>query len=893
MSTESRRPDPDQLLAHVIAEEASARRGHLKIFLGYAAGVGKTYAMLEAAHQRKREGLDVVIGYIETHNRVESERLVADLETLPRKTIEYHNVTLTEMDVDVILNRHPALVLVDELAHTNAPGSRHPKRYLDVEELLNAGIDVYTTLNIQHLESLNDVVAQITGVLVHETIPDRVIDEASELELVDLPPDELLNRLREGKVYVPDQAGRALQDFFRQGNLTALREMTMRRAAARVDNQMRSYMETRAIAGPWAAAERLMVCISPNPLGEHLIRSARRLADELNAEWMAVYVETPRDSTLPQQKRDMVAGTMRLAEELGARSYTLLSSGSMNALAQTLVDFAHKNNVTKIVAGKPLRPAWYERLRGSLVSHLIHMSGNIDIYVVPTSEPAHLPPEENPLQIHSNLPRYIWSILLVATATGLSYFFAQDISPTNLVMIYLLAVVITAVYLGRGPAILASLLGVLAFDFFFVPPRFTFSVSDTEYLLTFTGLFLVGIVISALTVQARQQAEAAQRREADTAVLYALSRDLAAADGLSAVINAIRTHIEADFGRDVIVFLPEGSSNLRAYSDDPAAPADETEVSLAIWVYQHGEPAGRGTDTLPAAKARYIPLKTSQRVIGVLCIKPPDEGQKLTPEQRRLVDAIASQAAQAIERVNLADQARQIKLLQAAEKLQNALLNSISHDLRTPLVSITGALTTLEEQGESLDTTAHRSLVETAREEADRLNRLVGNLLDMTRLEAGALKVKSESCDVEDVIGTAVGQMDERLMGRNIQIIVPRKFPPIAVDFVLIVHVIHNLLDNALKYSPAGSPLEVRAEVHADEVYIEVLDRGVGIPEGDLERIFDKFYRVQHPQQVTGTGLGLAICKGIVEAHGGRIWAENRPGGGSCFTIALPISEGK
>ena len=527
------------------------------------------------------------------------------------------------------------------------------------------------------------------------------------------------------------------------------------------------------------------------------------------------------------------------------------------------------------------------------MSYLIHMSGDIDIYVVPTSEPAHLPPEENPLQIHSHLPRYIWSILLVTATTVLGQFFGRDISPTNLVMIYLLAVVVAAVYLGRGPAILASLLGVLAFDYFFVPPRFTFSVSDTEYLLTFTGLFLVGIVISALTVQARQQAESAQRREADTAVLYALSRDLAAADGLNAVINAIRTHIEADFGRDVIIFLPAGSNTLRSYSDESGAPSDETELSLATWVFQHGEPAGRGTDTLPAAHARYIPLKTSQRVIGVLCIRPPDQGQKLTPEQRRLVDAIASQAAQAIERVNLADQARQIKLLQAAEKLQNALLNSISHDLRTPLVSITGALTTLEEQGDSLDAAAHHSLVETAREEADRLNRLVGNLLDMTRLEAGAMKVKSETCDVEDVIGTAVGQMDERLAGRNVQIRVPEDIPLIAVDFVLIVHVIHNLLDNALKYSPAGSPLDVQASVHDKDVYIEVLDRGVGIPEGDLERIFDKFYRVQHPNQVTGTGLGLAICKGIVEAHGGRIWAENREGGGSRFTIALPISEGK
>ncbi|HET9912229.1 MAG TPA: DUF4118 domain-containing protein, partial [Anaerolineales bacterium] len=453
------RPDPDELLKNLQAEER--HRGKLKIFLGYAAGVGKTYAMLEAAYQRKTEGIDVVIGYVETHKRVETEELLEGLEVLLRKQLEYHNVTLTELDVDAVLKRRPQLVLVDEFAHTNAPGSRHPKRYQDVEEILDAGIAVYTTLNIQHLESLNDVVAQVTGVIVRETVPDRVIDEASEIEVIDLPPDELLGRLKEGKVYVPEQAARAIQKFFRKGNLTALREMSLRRAAERVDDQMRAYMQTRAIPGPWPAGERLLVCISPSPLSEHLVRSARRLAGELNAEWMVVYVETPQLAAIPPEKRERVNRVMQLAEELGARSYVLPSSSSIATTSQTIMEFARKNNITKIIVGKPLRPRWQEFLRGSLVDHLIHKSGDIDIYVVTSSDRPALPPEENPLKLHSPLSRYLWSIFLVALATGLGFLIGGRIESTNLVMLYLLIVVITAIYLGRGPSILASILGVL------------------------------------------------------------------------------------------------------------------------------------------------------------------------------------------------------------------------------------------------------------------------------------------------------------------------------------------------------------------------------------------------------------------------------------------------
>lgn len=871
---------------------ANTRRGKLKIFLGYAAGVGKTYAMLNAALQRKEEGVDVVIGLIETHQSVETGSLAAGLERLPLQAIDYRGEPLTELDVEAALDRHPALVLVDDLAHSNAPGARHIRRYQDIQELLEAGMDVYTTLNIQHLESLNDVVAQITGAQVRETVPDRVIDEASELELIDLPPDELLSRLQQGRVFVPQKAARTLEKFFRKGNLTALRQMTLRRVAERVDDQMRAYMRASAIPGPWAAAERLLVCLSPNRPGERLIRSAQRLANKFNAEWFAIYIETPSHSVLSPSKHDQINRALQLAEELGARTKIIPASNSTREIAGAILEYAHAHNVTKILLGKPTRPDWFENLRGSLETELSQRSGEIDLYIITDSESAAPAPEKKPLQPHYPLSRYLWGILLTLVTTALGFAIELDISPTNLVMLYLLAVVIAAVYLGRGPAILVSILGVAAFDFFFVPPTMTLSIADTEYLITFIGLFLVGTVISALAVRAREQAEAAQRREADTAVLYALSRDLAAADSLEAVIQAIRMHIIPDFGREVSIYLAEGDA-LHLYKTDALQPpvSQQTELDTARWVSQHGKPAGRGTDTLPAAEASYMPLKTSLRTMGVLSVKPQEPETPLTADQRRLLEAFSNQAAQALERVQLAEQARQMKLLQAAEKLQNALLNSISHDLRTPLVSITGALTTLEQQSDLLDPESRQSLIETAREEADRLNRLVGNLLDMTRLEAGALKVKREPSDLQDVIGASIGQMEERLAGRSLSIKIPDPFPLVALDFVLIVHVLNNLLDNALKYSPPGSALELRAEIINNEAQLSVIDQGMGIPADDLERVFDKFYRVQRSQMITGTGLGLAICKGLIEAHDGRIWAANREGGGTIVTIALPVYE--
>jgi two-component system sensor histidine kinase KdpD len=883
MVSEHSRPDPDELLARVQAEEQQTKRGRLKIFLGYAAGVGKTYAMLEAAHQRKAEGVDVVVGYVETHGREETQALLVDLEVIPRSQIIYRGIQLPEIDIDTILRREPQLILVDELAHSNVPGSRHAKRYQDIEELLKAGIDVYTTLNIQHIESLNDVVTQITGTVVRETVPDSVIDDVTDIELVDLPPDELINRLQEGKVYIPDQAQRAIQKFFRKGNLTALRELSMRRAAERVDDQMRAYMQTRAIRGPWPASERLLVCISPGALGERLVRTGRRLADELKTDWTVLYVETPNQTNLSQAQKDKIAILLKLSEELGARTLSLPG----RSVSETVMDYAHRHNITKIIVGKPIQPAWRELLRGSVVNQIIRQSQTIDVYVISNeagTETGKIIPAARP-----NRPwiRYFYALLLVLAASLISYLIIPYISPTNLIVIFLLAVVIAAVYLGRGPAILTSVLGVVVFDFFFVPPYLTLAVSDTEYILTFVGLLSVGLVISQLMATVREQAESAQHRELQTMALYELSRDLTNTNGLENVAQTVISQIGKTFDRSAVIFLPIGGS-LKDYAASPGMLISEDELGVAGWVFKHGEVAGRGTDTLPEAPMRLIPLKTRQGVIGVLGIQSNQPDNTLNRDQVRTLDAFANQIAMAIERARLDEQARQSELLEITDKLQTALLNSISHDLRTPLASITGALSSLVEDDVTLNETARRSLIETASEEADRLNRLVGNLLDMTRLEAGALHIKKEECDIQDVVGVTLDGLNSHLEGRSIIINIPNDLPLISLDFILIERVMANVIDNAIKYSLPQTPIEITAYMEDGILNVKVIDQDLGIPKGDLERVFDKFYRVQRPDNVSGTGLGLAICKGIIEAHNGAISAQNRPGGGTIITISLP-----
>lgn len=875
------RPDPDELLNQI--NEQKPALGKLKIFLGYAAGVGKTYAMLEAAHQRQKQGIDVVIGYVETHHRQETEEMVGGLEIIPRRAIKYQNIILEELDADAIISRRPEIVLVDELAHSNAQGSRHPKRYLDVEDILQAGIDVYTTLNIQHLESLNDAIAQVTGVKVRETIPDQIIDEASEIELVDLPPDELLTRLQEGKVYIPDQAKLAIEKFFRKGNLSALREMSLRRAAERVDGQMRDYMHSRAIQGPWPAAERLLVCVNEGQLSERLIRSTRRLSDELNAEWFAIHVSL---STRPESdplKRERISKSLQLAEKLGARTRVVTG----NSIPEAVLAYARKHNVTKIIIGKPLKPRWKEFFSGSVVERLIRASGDIDIYVI-NSQPERIekgiPEAWRP---HSPFWRYLLSIGLILLATLVGHFVRGSLEPVNLVMLYLVCIVVASVFLGRGPALLASILSVFAFDFFLVPPYLTLAVSDTQYLLTFIGFFLVSLVISSLTARTKEQADAAIQREAFTSSLYSLVRDLTSAIDLPQVTKIIIAHVGQAFANNVAIFLPDGNE-LALYASTPGYAPGTNELAVAAWAFDHEQPAGLGTDTLPATPIRCQPLITSNGKIGVLGICPVGALNLNTPEQRRMLGAFSNQAAIAIERAKLAEQAHQTELLQATEKLQTALLNSISHDLRTPLVSITGALSSLREKSMNLNKTDRQNLIETAYNEAMRLNRLVGNLLNMTRLEAGAIQLRYEPCDIQDIIGTALEQLEERLGKKPVKVTIPPDLPLIPLDFALFCQALVNLIDNAIKYSPRESPICINVRETKSGMEVQVSDEGIGIPPQDLERVFDKFYRVSRPENIHGTGLGLAISKGIIEAHGGTIHAESRLQGGTTMTIQMP-----
>jgi two-component system, OmpR family, sensor histidine kinase KdpD len=643
------RPDPDTLLARVQGEERQKSRGKLKIFLGYIAGVGKTYEMLQAAHLRKREGIDVRVGYVETHGRAETEALLAGLKVLPRKLTEYRGVTIAEMDLNTILAIRPQLVLVDELAHTNAPGSRHPKRYQDVEEILDAGIDVYTTLNIQHVESLNDVVAQITGIIVRETVPDRVIDEANEIELVDLAPPELLQRLKEGKVYVPDMAARAVEQFFNEGNLYALRELALRRAAERVDEQMLAWMQTRAIPGPWAAGENLLVCVGPGPLSERLVRTARRQADRMNAGWAAIYVETPTHHRLTKDAKEQVSRTLQLAEKLGATTATVFGLN----IANTAIDYARKHNVTRIIIGKTLRPRWQEFVFGSVVDQLIHNSGTIDIYVISSeSEKPEKAVDLEPLLPATPPQDYIASLVLIAIVTGVGWMFKTTLSPVNLIMLYLLAVAVIAFRRGLKPAIFTAIVGVLAFDFFLIPPFLTFRVADTEYLITFAGMIVIGGLISLLVTRSREHADAAQAREQETSTLYALSQDLAVAVDIDSIVSAVTKHIWEIFQWESAFLLPD-SNLLTVHSASPGLRLEADDIAVATWAFQHKAVAGYDTDTLHGSRLRYIPIYTSMGVLGIMGVKPKEADGVITHEQALLLTAFATQAALALERVNL------------------------------------------------------------------------------------------------------------------------------------------------------------------------------------------------------------------------------------------------
>jgi len=876
------RPDPEALLARVREEEARARRGKLKIFFGAAAGVGKTYAMLEAARMRKAEGRDVVAGWVETHGRSETAALLSDLAVLPPKRYEYRGVSLSEFDLDAALARRPELLLLDELAHTNAPGTRHTKRWQDAMELLDAGIDVYSTLNVQHVDSLNDVVAQITGITVRETVPDVVLDQAEEIELVDLPPDELLQRFSEGKVYLPGEAQRAIQNFFRKGNLIALRELALRRTAERVDAQMQLYRRDHRIERTWPVAERILVCVGPNPASAHLIRAARRMAAGLHAQWMAVYVETPRHAGLPESDKRALAANLGLAEKLGAR--TAILSG--HRVSEEILAYARDNNVTKIVAGKPTHPRWRDYLRGSLVDEIIRGSGEVDVYIISGDV------EEEPRLAGSVQPAprsaYAFAALTVAASTAVCGVLSSFLAPANLVMVYLLGVAFVATRSRPGPAILASVLSVAAFDFFFVPPYWTFAVSDTQYFVTFGVMLVVALLISGLATRVREQAEAARQRERRTATLYALSRDLAGTRGLEEIARSAARHTSEALSVQAAVILERDDGRLVALAAPPAFfTLEPREEAVVRWVLEHGRSAGLGTDTLPGAGALFVPLVGTSAALGALGVRPSG-GRGPSHDQHLLIDAIASQAAAAVERARLAEDAERALVAAETERLRSALLSSVSHDLRTPLASITGAVSSLLEGGGTLTDESRRELLETIQEESGWMNRLVRNLLDMTRLESGSLRLQKEWHPVEEIVGSALGRLDDRLAGRRVTTRLPEDLPLVPLDGMLIEQVLVNLLENATKYTDPGTPIQVSAWAEPGRVTLEVADEGPGLPPGHEERVFEKFFRHADKGR-PGAGLGLAICRGIVVAHGGRIWAENRPGGGAAFRFTLPV----
>jgi two-component system sensor histidine kinase KdpD len=882
-----RRPNPDALLKRVQAEESRELEGKLKIFFGANPGVGKTYAMLEAAHEQRRDGIDVVIGIVETHGRAETEALVQGLELVPRKAVEYRGTVLQEFDLDAALARRPNIILIDELAHTNAAGVRHSKRWQDVQELLKAGITVYTTVNVQHLESLNDIVTQITGVRIRETVPDSMIERADDVELIDLPPDDLLQRLKDGKVYVPEQIQHAIQHFFTKGNLIALRELALRRTAERVDQQMEVYRRDHAVIRTWPAAETIMVCVNMKARGPRLIRAARQMAANLHAKWLAVYVQIPRHLRLPQAERDRLVQALRLAEQLGAETVTL----SGERVAEELLNYARSRNVTKMIVGKPLRPLWKEWLFGSVVSELVHRSGDIDIYVITGVGDEGQPLIRRTLRRTGKWPRYLYALLGPITATAVAWLMFPYFATANLVMMYLIAVVVIAIRLGRGPSILASIFSVATFDFFFVPPYLSFAVSDIQYLLTFAIMLIVALVISNLAGRVREQAELSRFSERRTAVLYTMSRDLATHRGTSMLAQVATNHLRQVFDGQVAIFLADDEKRVRLQrSEQLFFEFERKEAGVAQWVFDHNERAGLGTDTLPGASALYLPLVGSKGAIGVLAVRPKDTGLLLDPDHLHLLESLVNQVALALERSRLSDEAQQAHVRIETERMRNAILSSVSHDLRTPLATITGAASSLLDEGSQLNATDRLELSRSIYREADRLDRLLKNLLDMMRLEAGAIHLNKEWHPLDEIVGAALSRLEERLRNHSVRTAFPPDLPMVQLDGVLLEQVLMNLLENAAKYAPNGSVIELSASAGDREVVVEIADRGQGIPAGDEIRIFDKFYRAK-PAREGGVGLGLTICRGIIEAHGGRIWAENRSGGGAVFRFALPLPE--
>jgi two-component system sensor histidine kinase KdpD len=873
------RPNPDTLLSAIQRDAARQHIGHLKVFLGMCPGVGKTYAMLEAAQRESKAGRDVVIGYVETHGRRETDALTQGLPIIPRRSLEYRGVALTEMDLDAVLARKPQVVLVDELAHTNVPGSRHPKRYHDVQELLDAGIDVITTLNVQHVDSRADTVRQITGMEIRETVPDSVLDNAV-IELVDLPPAELVQRLHEGRVYLPDRAAVAVQNFFREGNLTALRELALRLVADHVGVDTREFRHSQTNAGPWKTGHCLLVAVGPGPFSEPLIRWTRRMADGLRCRWLALHVESSRPLTEPVQAQ--LEKNLAAARELGAEVFTTTD----DELVRGLLRVAREQNATQIIVGKPAGEGWLEWLRGDrLLRHLARQSGDIDLHVVRAEKTTNSSSSFywKPA-FRSNLQQYLFAISLVVATSILNLGLMTLAGPRVPGLVFLCAVVLLALKVGRGPVLLAGALSALIWNFFFLPPRFTFIIANVEDILFFCLYFLVAIVLGQLVARIRAQEQAERRREARAVALYELTRDLAEASSRDEVVWQLISQVSHVFHASVAIALSV-NGNLAEHPDSSLA-LSEKEMGVADWAFQQRKPAGRFTDNLPGAEALHLPLVTERKAFGVLAVNITDKNLSLA--QRDLLETFARQASLILDRVELRAAAEQSRLLAESEKFSRTLLNSISHELRTPLAASTSAVSALASTDGT--TPEHRKLLGEIQEANARLNRIVGNLLNVARLEAGKVRPHLDWHDARDLVQTTLRELQRELATHPVQLELPAEPLLVRLDISLVHHALANLLLNAANHTPAGTPLQIQAQLADNNLVLSVADRGPGIPSELLPRIFDKFFRA--PTAPTGgSGLGLTIVKGFVEAHGGTVTAENRPGGGAVFTMGLPQLE--
>ena len=879
---EQPRPDPDALLHALRKEEEKAAKAKLKIFFGMCAGVGKTYDMLTAAHDAISKGIDVVIGIVETHKRPETEALVANLPIIPRKKIEYRDNVVEEMDLDAILARKPKLVLVDELAHTNAPGSRHLKRYQDVQELLDNGIDVYTTLNVQHLESRADAVAQITGSLVRETVPDSIFERADDIEVIDLPPDELLKRLEEGKVYSPERSQQAIQNFFRKGNLTALREMSLRLTAERVDHQLRDYMRTERITGPWKSGQRFVVGISPSPHSVSVLRWARRLSYTMNASWVVVCVET--SAALPESDKEQLSKNISLARKLGAEIITT----SDENVSDALIRVAREQNATQILVGKSKRGLFSHSQR--LIEDLVEKSHNVDVYIVGQEDNTQQERKRRAIpKLQSTITQYILASAIVAIVALCCFPFAQLIGYRTVSMIILLTVSLLPLRMGPGPVLVAAAMGALVWDFFFIPPIFTFSIGRVEDVMMLGVYFIVALVTGVLTARVRAREKAVRQREERTAALFALTNNLSSAHSQEEVIQAAVSNIKKYFDADVAMILGEADGEISA-QPHPASSfdLDVKEYGVASWAYWNEKKAGKYTDTLPSAGATYFPISGPRYPLGVVGVRL-HRNEKLSSDQETSLDNFISQIASAMERELLNDVNKRSIVVAESERLYKILFNSISHELRTPIAAIMGASENLTKISANQGATSTDEYTKEIHIAAERLNRLVANLLDMSRLESGMIQPKMDWCDIHDLINAAVKGLDRELSRHSVIVNVQDEMPLVKLDFGLVEQALINLVHNAAVHTPEGSSITIDAKVEGRQCVFVVADSGPGLAKDDLPKVFEKFYRAEGMKS-GGSGLGLTIAKGFAEAHKGTLTARNRDAGGAEFTLKIPLT---